>query len=517
MKPYIFLYCEGSENKIIVFNKDKTGLKLAKVASVKSTSSQTGTEAEQVSDFNLEGMAGDISFDKLDGGDFSSSDSTQDSDVSGINSALYGFKLSQSQFIPIITEPTANYHIFDGNADNDKNKLIEAIIKDIQDNKGFYVSNDLIDCTQINDNGILSVFIEGEIPCVSIINSLAILNGRRYYKIPTIKSAEISLAYYVSKTTKFYPEDYSLIIYTGKEYSKLIFLEGQKLKHIGTTLDIGTQNLHTYDVYFSKILLEMENGGIPRLDNVILCGEDRSENLVLSFYGTFPEANVNELTFDSLDKSLLNEEDEKELSSFSIPIACAVEFFDELESDHQGINILPRYIQENQKFLQFGWHSFAVLVLIGVATFLITIQILSNNKELNELSKEINRLNALQHQNMEIIDQITPLDIRIKNFSQTQTILDSATVGTEVWGNLLDKVSSFTERRRNFWVTKVETIDEKNVKFIGYTLSRRSITEFARDNNSSTLDKIIYEPLRENSSFSYEVTFPIIQETNTIK
>ncbi|MGD8779692.1 MAG: hypothetical protein PVH88_12105 [Ignavibacteria bacterium] len=516
MKPYIFIYCEGSENKIVVFNKDKNGIKLLKTVSVKSTSALAGTEAEHVSDFNLEGMGEDISFDKLDSGDFSSV-ATQDSDVSGINNALFDVKLSQSQFIPVITEPTANYHIYDGQIEEDKNKLIEAILKDIQETKGFYVSNDLIDCTRLNDNGVLSVFVEGEIACVGMINSLAVLNGRRYYKIPTIKSAEISLAYYVSKTTKFYPEDYSLIIYTGKEYSKLIFLEGQRLKHIGTTLDIGTQNLHTYDVYFSKILLEMENGGIPRLDNVILCGEDRSENLVLSFYGTFPEANVNELSFDAIDKSLLNEEDEKELSGFSIPIASAVDFFDELENTHKGINILPKYIQENQKFLQFGWHSYAILPLLFAATFYFTVQVLFNNKELNELDGEINRLKNLQQQNMEIIDQITPLDIKIKNFSQTQAILDSATVGTEVWGNLLDKVSSFVERRRNFWVSKVETIDNGQVKFIGYTLSRRSITEFARDNNSSTLDRILYEPLRDNSAFAYEVTFPVNQETNNIE
>jgi hypothetical protein len=31
------------------------------------------------------------------------------------------------------------------------------------------------------------------------------------------------------------------------------------------------------------------------LDNIIVCGEDDSENLILSFYGTFPEANVSRL------------------------------------------------------------------------------------------------------------------------------------------------------------------------------------------------------------------------------
>ena len=81
----------------------------------------------------------------------------------------------------------------------------------------------------------------------------------------------------------------------------MIFLEGQKLKHIGSPLDIGTK-IFTHTMFISpKILLEMENGGIPKLDNIILCGEDRSENLILSFYGTFPEANVSELKFENFD------------------------------------------------------------------------------------------------------------------------------------------------------------------------------------------------------------------------
>ena len=47
----------------------------------------------------------------------------------------------------------------------------------------------------------------------------------------------------------------------------------------------------------------MENGGITSLDNIIVCGEDDSENLILSFYGTFPEANVSRLEFDDVDIS----------------------------------------------------------------------------------------------------------------------------------------------------------------------------------------------------------------------
>jgi hypothetical protein len=205
------------------------------------------------------------------------------------------------------------------------------------------------------------------------------------FRVPTIKSADTTLAYYVAKRKKFFPDDQSLVVYIGKEYSKLIFLHGRKVKHIGTTLDIGTLNLHTYDVYFSKILLEMENGGISALDNIIVCGEDDSENLILSFYGTFPEANVSRLEFDDLDLSILDEESRQKFSSYSVPVAVATEYFDEQAKETKGINILPKYIREEQKFFQFSWHSFIVLPFLFIAAFLITLKVLQNSREIRSI------------------------------------------------------------------------------------------------------------------------------------
>ena len=82
----------------------------------------------------------------------------------------------------------------------------------------------------------------------------------------------------------------------------------------------------------------MENGNIPRLDNVLLAGEDKSENLVLSFYGTFPEANVTELKFNDVDITSLSEEQQDNLSAFAFPIAAGIEFIEEKGSKHSGIN-----------------------------------------------------------------------------------------------------------------------------------------------------------------------------------
>ncbi|MFH1194110.1 MAG: hypothetical protein V1720_00280 [bacterium] len=517
MTPVIVAYCEGTDTKIAVLYKEKAGIKVDRIFSAHSMhgSPKSSLELKSIDDFRMDEIASDLSFDSV--GSSRSGSSPDASDVAAIASRLADVSLSKAEFIPVVSEPILNYHTYDGPRDKDKNRLLDNIIKEINDSKHINLSRDLIDCVEINDKSLLSVFLESEVPCISLIDALASYNGKRYYKIPTIKSAEISLAYAVSKSTKFFPEDYSLIIYTGKEYSKLIFLEGQKLKHIGSTLDIGTQNLHTYDVYFSKILLEMENGNIPRLDNVILTGEDTSENLMLSFYGTFPEANVSVLQLENLiNPGWLDENTRFALPSYAIPLATAIEYFDEQAGIHSGINILPHYIKEKQKVLQFGWASFILLPLIFIAAFFFTYKVLSNIKDLNELDSELNRLKALQEKNKEIIAQMEPLTIKIKSFDEIQTKLDSATVGTEVWGNLLDRTSDFIERRRNFWVTKIETLNETDVKISGYSLARSVLTEFAEFNDASMLNSVLYEPLREKNAFSFVMNMKLIPQKGEV-
>jgi len=511
MKHVVCIYLEGLELKLAVLGREKNQIFLYKTLSVNSKGLKSVDSTESIGNFSIDSMEMDeISFDSLDGmSEIQEEKKTDTSEVSIIAAKLVEFNLSKASFIPVVTEPNVTFHIYEGLIEKDKKKNINKIILEIQNVKGILLTKDQLDYISLDEKTHLCVFTDINVNTANIVNSLASYNGKRYYKIQSIKSAEISLAIFVSKTTKFFPEDYSLIIYIGKEFSKLIFLEGQKLKHIGATLDIGTSNLHTYDVYFSKILLEMENGGIPRLDNVVICGDDRSENLVLSFYGTFPEANVSELQFESFDVTSLTEDEQKEISSYTVPISAAYEYFAEEDKELKGINILPKYIVDNQKFLQFGWHSFAVFPLLFIVTFYFTFLLLSNSQEIKELDKTIYSLEQMSIQNQNILDEMGPLSERISSFSNTQTILDSAMSGTEVWGRTIEKISNFVERRRNFWVSHLETKDGNTVLIKGYSLSLNVLTEFAEYSNSSILQNILYEPLREKNAFAYTLNFKI--------
>jgi len=203
------------------------------------------------------------------------------------------------------------------------------------------------------------------------------------------------------------------------------------------------------------------------------------------------------------------EEKRIEVSSYSIPISAAYEYYAEEDKELTGINILPKYIVENQKFLQFGWHSFAVLPLLFIATFYFTYAILSNYQEVKEIDNKIVGLEQMAVQNQSILSQMDPISERIAGFDNTQSILDSALAGTEVWGRTFERISNFVERRRNFWVSHLETKSENDILIKGYSLSRNVLTEFSEYSNSSILQNVLYEPLREKNAFAYTMNFKI--------
>ena len=51
----------------------------------------------------------------------------------------------------------------------------------------------------------------------------------------------------------------------------------------------------------------------------------------------------------------------------------AVDYYDELSELHDGINLLPKSVKEEQKFFQFSWHSYAILPLLFIVDFLVNI------------------------------------------------------------------------------------------------------------------------------------------------
>ncbi len=508
MKQHVFIYCEGTDAKVIAVEKTKNNLKIIRASSLEIIRPKVDID-QDIRGLKLE-SDDELSLVGLNTTEKEISKKPSFSSMALINNALEGLKLKKADFISVITEPTVYYHEVEGAQRTTSSRVTMQIAEDIQKQRNVSVDRENIGYVPLADKSYLSVFVSGEIECIKLINAFANYNGRRYYKISSVKCAELSLAYYITKKEKFFPDDSSLIVYIGKDYSKLIFLKGRNLKHIGSTLDIGKTNLHTYDVYFSKILLEMENGGISSLDNIVVCGEDDSENLLLSFYGTFPEANVSKIEFKDLDIVDLPKDTKEILSSFIVPIAAAQDYFAELASEHTGVNLLPKYVIEQQKFLQFGWHGFAMLPLLFIATFFFTQKTLENKITMKNLDTDIIKYQNLFDKNQAIINQISAYEGKINNFGQTQSILDSVSVGTLVWTRATNNISSFIKNNKNLWLTNISVSNENQVKLEGYALDKKVVTKLAYSLRAAELKGIFFETLREKNSYKFNLTFDIV-------
>ena len=503
MKSLVCVYCEGNDTKIAVVSKQKEEIKVERLITANLSGNNQSTV--DINDIEMNDLDTDIALGNLDES-LNNNDTSSSNSIGDIANSLSGFKLKKAEFVPVLSEPAINYHFYEVGTDKDKNKLLDILIEDIHKTKNIIVAKDSIDYIKLNGNSVLAAFVEGNLQCVDFIDSLAQFNKKRFYKIPAIKSAEISLSHYVSQNTKLYAEDFSLIVYTGSESSKLIFLEGEKIKHIGSTLDVGTQNLSSYDVYFPKILLEMENGGIPRLNNVILCGQDTSEKFTLSFYASFPEANVSVLDFAPFNLDDLDEESKGKINFFTIPLAAALEKLKYENKEYSGINILPKYVLERQKFFQFGWHSFAMLPILFGVTLYFTLAILNNYQQIDNLNIQINSLTLLRQKNIAITQQINPLIQRVNNFGKTHAILDSVTVNTSLWSNTIEDLAGFIERRRTLWIKSMATVNN-SLEINGFSLSRIALTQLADLHKYSILRNILYNSLRDRTVYTYKINF----------
>jgi hypothetical protein len=199
---------------------------------------------------------------------------------------------------------------------------------------------------------------------------------------------------------------------------------------------------------------------------------------------------------------------------FSVPVAIATDYFDELSKEHHGIHILPKSIKEEQKAFQFSWHSYAILPLLFIAAFFITQQVLKNNKQMGELDKEVAEKTLLMRQNQEILSKIATIEGKISSFDQTQAILDSATAGAGVWKNVISKVSDFCGKNSNLWVSKLSSSDGRSVVTEGYSLTRGTLTDFASSIENSLLKSMTYEELREKSAYKFNLNFNTSNQQN---
>jgi hypothetical protein len=278
---------------------------------------------------------------------------------------------------------------------------------------------------------------------------------------------------------------------------------GQKLFHIGTTLSVGKNSFNAHNVIVSKILLEMEHASINNLDNIIVCGEDESEDLILTISESYPKAVVSVQTIEAMEVTNLDHFSTE--ASFIVPAAVAEEYFAEMDKKLAGINLLPGYIKEEQKVFQLGWQGYLMMALVILSAIFFLNTIFSNIASSKEKDKEISRLLMIEAQHKEMADKIKSYENKMQNVDQTKAVLNQLSSGTGILSVQLKKVADFTNQKRNMWMNHLTMDEQKNVKLGGFTFSRIVVKDLSDSYNGAILQNILYEPLRDTRAFKFSI------------
>lgn len=486
------LFLEGADSKAALFEKTKTGIKFLRGMSVEPNK----PDEQTFDDSGLSFDSGDVDLGGAAGQDLEGLTTRQDFDqgyIRSVSTLLLGIDLSKTAVIPIITEPYISFQRPDkGETQIFKKEVIEKI-------------DAAVNSIDMADGGKMTIVPSSDLSYINLIDSIALANGKKQVKVPCVKAADTSLSFYISRKFNFALSDYTLILYIGKEYSRMIFLMGDQVKHIGPMLNIGKHNIDSFDIYASKIMLEMENGDISNLDNIVICGEDWGDYLPESLRDSFPRARITGMDFDDIDTSLLDREIEENLSAFSVPIATAVEFTKELAKEYKGINLIPSMLIERQKTFPLAWHGYIAILALFAVTMFLTFNIMGKIADLNKLDAEISVLTEQQRQFKAILDEISAYDSKVKGFDETQAVLDSVTRNASVWQSRLSSIAGFLEQRNAMWLTGMAEAGPGKIDIFGISKSRPLISEFTQFLNGAVLRGVTSEKIADERVFKFSI------------
>ena len=487
MSKIACLYFEGNDSKAALFEQENSHLKMLKAESIDTSLAFSEQKAGAgKSNGSKQKDSFQYNFISEESAAFNRTFLTK------LNEFFLGEDLSKVKFIPILSEPAIYFQKV-----NDEKDLASLNITP----KGKIETT--IDFVQLYDDSKLAVYPSGQSSYLQAIDSLARMNNRKFFKIPTVKSAEISLASYIARKKKFADKETTLVLYVGKEYSKLIFLRSNKIFHIGSTLSVGKNSFNAHNVIVSKILLEMEHGAINSIENIVICGEDESEDLLVVVSEAYPDAKVMFQDIESMEIEGVDSFSTE--SSFIVPAAVAEEYFAELDKKLEGINLLPNYIREEQKVFQLGWQGYLMLGLIVLSAAFFINKTFSNIVSSKEKDTEISKLLLLEAQNKATVEKIKSYENKIQNVDQTKSVLNQLSSGTGILSEQMKKLSGIANQRRNLWMNQLTIDKQKNLKLGGFTFSRIVVKDLSDSYNGAILQNILYEPLRDTRAFKFSI------------
>jgi len=403
----------------------------------------------------------------------------QAGDVSGtLVSLLSKYPLKNTLVAVNIPDNQVSFHQFKDDFGLRGKALKHHVREAISMPAGDIAGSEMLDVFKSADGGLTAVAFGGSIPLVETLLDVRSFLPGGALNFTLVEANEVALVNLARATMDFVPDEVTVLIYIGREYSSIVVLNGDHPSAFVQTIHEGYQHDTVSNTLFSRILLEQEESDLPVIHHIVLAGEIGTTRALEFFKKQFPEVDVKPMTVDCLDTTSLASKDIAFLPKFAIPIAMAWEALDRRNPRFLRLNLTPDSIRTAQKFFTIAWHGFAVLGLIFVLMVGLSYGTLVRLSDIGTLETSIQRKQETLVSLQADLTRVGLLKEQIDNYEANLRFLDSQIVDPGKWSRLFSDLTRDFATISRIWMESIESVPQ-GFRIVGKAQYRKPIPRLA--------------------------------------
>jgi Tfp pilus assembly protein PilN len=407
-----------------------------------------------------------------------------------------------------LAEPAIYYHVLESDFGLRGKKLKDRILEELKNIRAFQPAADAVDAIRTDEGNLLCIVREDGLSLINSLDNVKGFMGGRIPFIPAIDSADISLMNLVRLNYDLQPQEVSVIIYIGIEFTRLIFMRGDQFYQFAPILGEGHDSPNLQNTVYSRLLLEQDNLAIPHINRIILAGESKRIGFRDFLLQQLPDQEVDYLLAPRLDSSELNADQQESISEYAVSIGAAWKVLEPANKNVYNINLLPAEVREGQRVFKLAWHGYLLLLVLFLSTLFFTWQVAQKSKEIKELRDQLTLKEGQRAENQTLASSIGVLQEQLSRYKTSLALYDSLVPGTERWSRVLTQLSHGVEDLNSIWLSDFAAGQEGVIKLNGFTVYRTRIPRLSTLFDNSLLKEVNVQTIRDQTVYKYNIEVP---------
>jgi len=498
------LFVDGLELKVAKLSLKKGGVVIDEL---QSTTLVSKLEERQVVSVDMNNLAESAETFALSAPEPGAEASSDNNDV--MLGMLSKYPSAEYVLSYAIAEPSIYYHTIESNFGLKGKKLKQRVLEELRNVRAVQPSPDAIDFFYSAEKNLVCAVREDGISMLKILDDIKPFLGKRLPRISLIEISDVALMNLARANYGFTADEITTIIYIGVEFTRLIFMKGSEYFHFAPVLGEGFDVPNIQNTVYSRLLLEQDNMGIPRIDKILLAGESQRISFDTFIREQLPDVDVQYLRTPYLDATSLQPEIQERIPEFAVPIATAWKVLDDDHPAFYGINLLPESVREGQRTFKLAWHGYLLLALVFLSTFYFTTRYGNLKKEVTNKEHTLSQLRDKVIENDKLKAAIYSLGEQIDRYKTALAVYDSLVPGADRWNKMVAQLTKGVEDLGAIWITEIKTLQGGAMSVQGYSLYRARIPRIAALFDNATLTKVEVKEIRVNTPPVYNFVISV--------